>query len=76
MKSAIWLLECSNGEYFAFRNIEDARDKAYKLLRAWDFDPVKDEDVYKELNESYNNETFAGFYVDDCLWCYQIEFTE
>lgn len=76
MKSAIWLLECSNGEYFAFRDIEDARDKASKLLRDWDFDPVKDEGVYNELDESYHNKSYAGFWVDDCLWCYHIEFTE
>ena len=71
----IWLLETDAGDYEAFLNLEDARDFAYKKLIEWGYDPKNDEDeVFKELDESYKDERYAGFWVDELLWCYDANY--
>lgn len=76
MINRVWLLETSDGNYEAFKNLEDAKDYAVKLLMNWGYDPKSeaDNEVYKELNESYKEERYAGFWVDDLLWCYEINY--
>ena len=75
MINKIWLIETSNNDYEAFKELEDAKSHAKELLVNWGYDPENDEDeVFKELDETYNDKRYAGFYVDDLIWCYQINY--
>jgi hypothetical protein len=66
----VWILETDGGDTEVFLNLEDARDFAYKTLIEWGYDPENDDcDVFKELDESYNNKGYSGFWVDELLWC-------
>ena len=76
MTHRVWLLETSDGAYEAFLNVEDARDFAYKKIIEWGYDPTSDHDkeIFDELEESYKNEKYAGFWVEELLWCYEINY--
>lgn len=76
MAKEIWLLETSSGDYTAYANIEDAYAAARALLLEWDYDPVSDHDkkIFEELETNYNDPNYAGFYVDDLFWCYEIDY--
>lgn len=67
----IWLFEDCNSNYRAFHNIEDAYEFAKKKIVKWG-DKVDVDKCLKELEENYPNK-YSGFWVDDLLWCYQIE---
>ena len=71
----VWILELDGGEYEVFLNLEDARDFAYKKLIDWGYNPNDDKyGVFKELNDNYKDERYAGFYVDELLWCYEANY--
>ena len=72
----IWLLEDYNGYQSAYRKIEDAYDAARRMLVEYGCDPISDHDkeLFDQLDDSYNNESYGGFYVDDLLWCGQIDY--
>ena len=76
MAHRIWLLEDSEGNYEAFLNIEDARDFAYKKLLDWHYNPNSEDDkeIFDELENSYKDEKYAGFWIDELLWCYEINY--
>ena len=66
----VWILETDGGKEEVFLNLEDARDFAYKALIEWGYDPKNDEyNVFKELDESYKDNRYSGFWVDELLWC-------
>lgn len=75
MINEIWLVETSNNDYEAFKKLEDAKNYAKELLISWEYDPENDEyNVFKEFDKTYNDTRYAGFYVDDLIWCYQINY--
>ena len=75
MINEIWLVETSNNDYEAFKELEDAKNHAKGLLVSWGYDPEDDQyNVFKELDATYNDKRYAGFYVDDLIWCYQINY--
>lgn len=66
----VWILETDGGHEEVFLNLEDARDYAYEQLIDWGYDPENDDcNVFKELDESYKNKNYSGFWVDELLWC-------
>lgn len=66
----VWIVEVEDGHIEVFLNLEEARDYAYKQLIDWGYDPKSDEDgVFKELDESYKDSRYSGFWVDELLWC-------
>ena len=73
----VWILETDDGDHFVFKDIEKAKDFAYKLLVRWHYDPQNDEyEIFKELEETYENKHWSGFWVDELLWCYEVDFYE
>lgn len=78
MKTTLWLLETCNGEYIAFDHEIDAMVKARQLLDKWGYSENSEDgpEVIKELKDSYKDERYAGFWVDELLWCYQIEYVK
>ena len=73
----VWILETDDGCHFVFADIEKAKDFAYDLLIRWGYDPQNDDyEVFKELNETYDNVHYSGFWVEDLLWVYQADFYE
>ena len=73
----VWILETDDGDHFVFADIEKSKDFAYDLLVKWNYDPQNDEyEIFKELDETYNNVHCSGFWVDELLWVYQADFYE
>ena len=73
----VWILETDDNDHFVFKDIEKAKDFAYDLLIRWNYDPQNDVyEVFKELDENYNNVHYSGFWVDEVLWCYEVDFYE
>lgn len=71
----VFILEVANEKSDVFLNVVDAKDFAYNQLIKWGYDPKNDEDeVFKELDESYKDERYAGFWVDDLIWCYEANY--
>lgn len=73
----VWILETDDGDHFVFKDIEKAKSFAYNLLIKWKYDPQNDEyEIFKELEETYENKHWSGFWVDELLWCYEVDFYE
>ena len=73
----VWILETDESDHFVFKDIEKAKDFAYDLLVRWDYDPQNDEyGVFKELEETYDNKHCSGFWIEEVLWCYEVDFYE
>ena len=71
----VWVLEVEEGHVEIFLNLSEARDYAYKQLIDWGYDPDNDEyNIFKELEESYKDERYAGFWVDELLYCYEANY--
>ena len=76
MVKEIWLLETSNCDYTAYASLEDAYAAARAELLEWGYDPASDHDkeIFEEFENSYNDPKYAGFYVEDLFWCYEIDY--
>lgn len=71
----VWIVEVEDGHIEVFLNLEEARDYAYEQLVDWGYDPKNDEDgVFKELEKTYKDENFVGFWVDPVIWCYEANY--
>lgn len=81
MKKMVWMLEisdiaigCHNKVY---TSLEKAKQAAYDQLIKWSYNPANDEyEVFKDLEESYNDPNHEGFWIDELLYCYPIEYIE
>lgn len=75
--SQVWLMDTGAGAERAFVNLEDAYQVAYETLKEWGYDPnSEDEDergIFAELRQSYEDEKYAGFYVDEMIWCWAVD---
>ena len=71
----VFILEDYNGNYEVFREVDVARDFAYKKLIEWGYNPDNDKtEAFKELDETYKDERYAGFWIDELLWCYEANY--
>lgn len=71
----IWVVDFGNGVERAFTSLERAYQVAYDQLIDWDYSPEDDWDtkVFDELKRTYENKNCSGFYVDELLWCWEVE---
>lgn len=71
----VWLLDVGNGAEYAFSSIEKAYSAAHSKLIDWsyDFDTEEGKEVLSELKATYDDPKFSGFFVDDLLWCWEVE---
>lgn len=77
MVKTIWALEIDGFANKAFDTIEKAKQAAYDKLVEWNYDPADDKDgVFKELEDSFNDPNYSGFWVDELLYCYEVEYEE
>lgn len=75
MTHRVWILETDSENKEVFLNLEDARDFAYKQLIEWGYNPENDDyNVFKELDESYKDNKYAGFWIDELLYCYEANY--
>lgn len=75
--SQVWLMDVGNGAERAFLNIEDAYQSAYDTLISWGYSPDAEDEgersIFTELKESYEDEKYAGFFVDEMIWCWAVD---
>lgn len=76
MEKKAYALEIGGIVSKVFASVEKAKQVAYDTLVKWDFDPVKDEEIFKELEESFNDQKHSGFWVEELLYCYEVDYFE
>ena len=71
----VWILEIEGEHTEVFLNLADARDYAHKQLIDWGYNPEDDKyNIFKELEESYKDQKYAGFQIDELLYCHEANY--
>lgn len=77
MEKTLWALEIEGVVEKIYADINKAKEFAYYKLLAYGYDPENDEyKVFKELEESFNDEEHSGFWVDELLYCYEVDYVK
>lgn len=79
MQELCYILEDTNCNYEVFLNLDAALERAKTKLVDWGYcaaGPYSEDynEVFEELQSTYDNPRFDGFYVDELLWCYTAPF--
>lgn len=72
----VWLMDFGAGAEKAFASLETAYNAAYDKLVEWGYSPDDEDEknFFEELKETYENNTYSGFCVDELLWCWEVPF--
>lgn len=77
MEKTLWALETDGSVEKVFADLNKAKEYAYGLLQKWGYLPHNDGcGVFAELEDSFNDETYSGFWVDQLIYCYEVEYVE
>ena len=71
----VYILDMGDGIEAVFETLELAYNYTWDALIDDGYDPENDTyAVFKDLAESYANKNYDGFYVEDLVWCYAVDY--